>query len=62
MIINTNTNLLRDTVTSDCLDTLVKRLDNKVLENMVWNGSYVFIKITILSKIHLNTIALLSSR
>ena len=37
MIINTNTNLLRDTVTSDCLDTLVNRLDNKVLENMVWN-------------------------
>ena len=62
MIINTNTNLLRDTVTSDCLDTLVKRLDNKVLENMVWNGSFAFIKITILSKIHLNTIALLSSR
>ena len=26
-----------DTVTRDLLDTLVKRLDNKVLENIVWN-------------------------
>ena len=44
MITNTNnTNLLSDTVTSDCLDTLVKRLDNKVLENMVWNGSFHFL-------------------
>ena len=36
-IITTTTYLLSDTVTRDLLDTLVKRLDNKVLENMVWN-------------------------
>ena len=29
--------LLSDTVTRDLLDTLVNRLDNKVLENIVWN-------------------------
>ena len=33
----TTTYLLSDTVTRDLVDTLVKRLDNKVLENMVWN-------------------------
>ena len=36
-IITTTTYLLSDTVTRDLVDTLVKRLDNKVLENMVWN-------------------------
>ena len=36
-IATTNTNLLSDTVTRDLLDTLVNRLDNKVLENIVWN-------------------------
>ena len=35
--ITTTTYLLSDTVTRDLVDTLVKRLDNKVLENMVWN-------------------------
>ena len=40
-IITTTTYLLSDTVTRDLVDTLVKRLDNKVLENMVWNiGSF----------------------
>ena len=36
-ITTTTTYLLSDTVTRDLVDTLVKRLDNKVLENMVWN-------------------------
>ena len=39
-IATTTTNLLSDTVTRDLLDTLVKRLDSKVLENIVWNIIY----------------------
>ena len=35
--ITITTNLLSETVTSDCLDALVNRLDNKVLENIFCN-------------------------
>ena len=37
--ITITTNLLSETVTSDCLDALVNRLDSRVLENIFCNYS-----------------------